>query len=211
MDIPIGEDTINIVQFNIRGLIKNFYNLQTFISTFKPDIVCLQETQVGPDSTLRYRRPIEFRGYNLYRKDCEPGKWGVAILVKEDIPQSLLNIKSSLEQISVKVFYKGKTMSLTSLYLLSFTIKELEILNRQLLHNKIILSDANAHHSLWGDQRICPRGRVLLEFIAANNLVSLNKDEPTFISSTTGNPSSIDVSIISPQLLLDADWFISLD
>ena len=198
----------SIVQFNIRGLIKNYYNLLTYITTFKPDIVCLQETQIGPNSRLKYNKPIEFRGYNMYRKDCEPGKWGVAILVKEDIPQNLINIRSSLEQVSVKVFYKGKTLSVTSFYLppqIRFTINELEILNRHLLHNKIILTDANAHHSLWGDPRICPRGRVLVEFIAANNLVTLNKDEPTYISPTTGNPSFIDVSIISPKLVLDAD------
>ena len=124
-----GPAHISIIHFNIRGLIKNFYNLLTFISTFKPDIICLQETQLGPNSTLQNKRKIEFRGYNLYRKDTSPGKWGVAILVKEDIPQSLLRITSSLEQISVKIFYKGKEMSITSLYLppqIDFTLNELE-------------------------------------------------------------------------------------
>lgn len=51
----------------------------------------------------------------------------------------------------------------------------------------------------------------MVDFIAANNLVSLNKDEPTYISSTTGNPSSIDISIVSPNLVMNAEWFPNSD
>ena len=53
-------NNINFVHINIRGLIKNFYNLQSFISAFRPDVICLQETQLGPNSTLKYNKPIEF-------------------------------------------------------------------------------------------------------------------------------------------------------
>ena len=93
-----------------------------------------------------YNRLIEFKNYKLYRKDCEPGKWGVAILVKEDIPHSLRNIRSNLEQISVKIFYRGKNISVTSLYLppsTMFNVNELDLLNSQLLYNKLILGDMN--------------------------------------------------------------------
>ena len=86
-----------------------------------------------------------------------------------------------------------------------FHVNELEILNNRLLRNKIILADANSHHTLWGDRRNCPRGRKIVDFISNDNLVCLNK-EPTYIAPKTGKCSSIDVSLVSPQLSLDAEW-----
>ena len=198
---PLGVNKVNFVQFNIRGLIKNFYRLTDFLSLYRPDVVCLQETMLGPASTLDNKKPIEFKKYNIYRKDCVAGKWGVAILIHKDIPHSLMNIRSALEQITVKLMFKGKQISVTSLYLpnpIKFTLNELEILNNQLLRNKLILADANSHHTLWGDRRNCPKGRILVDFISYNNLVCLNKNEPTFIAHN-GRPSSIDVSLASPN------------
>ena len=156
---------------------------------------------LGPNSTLKYNLPIEFRDYKLYRKDCQPGKWGVAILVKEDIPHSIINIKSNLEQISIKMLFRGKEISLTSLYLpngIPINKNELEILYNQLSNNKMILGDMNAHHSLWGDKRSCPRGRKLVEFVSSKDLVVLNDGNPTFFSHV-GRPSAIDISIVSPN------------
>ncbi|CAL4222396.1 unnamed protein product, partial [Meganyctiphanes norvegica] len=104
-------------------------------------------------------------------------------------------------------------MSVTSLYLpptLPFAVKDLEVLNRQLLNNKLILADGNSHHSAWGALRTCPRGRKLLEFTNIAGLSILNRDEPTFLSSS-GWPSFIDVSLASPRLALDAEWFTHSD
>lgn len=50
----------------------------------------------------------------------------------------------------------------------------------------------------------------MLSFISSNNLVTLNQDEPTLISPS-GSFSSIDVSIISPQLSMEMEWFIHSD
>ena len=209
----IEHQKYNFVHHNIRGLIANYYNLQTLISIHKPDIICLQETQLGPNSTLKKSKPITFPDYKIYRKDCSPGKWGIAILVKQNIPQWEMKIRSKLEQVSVKVFYRGKEMSVTSLYLppgLRFKDRDLEILNRQLLHHKIILTDTNAHHTLWGGTRICPRGRQILEFTNNNNLNILNRKEPTRISPR-GRPTSIDLSILSPDLTIEAEWTVHTD
>lgn len=162
---------------------------------------------LGPNSTLSHNRPIEYNGYKMYRKDCQPGKWGVAIIVKEDIPHSEMNIRSALEQVTIH--YQGKDISITSLYLppsMGFDIIDLERLNRQLLNNKMILGDLNSHHTLWGDKRICPRGRRVLKFVSNNNLVILNKEDYTCISAT-GWTSSIDISIVSPQLTMDTEWY----
>ena len=95
-------------------------------------IICLKETQLGRNTTLNHKKPIEFPNYKIYRKDCQPSKCGVAILVKQNIPQWYMNINSKLEQVSVKIFYRGKEMSVTSLYLtpgIKFKIKELENYN----------------------------------------------------------------------------------
>ena len=156
---------------------------------------------------------MTFPDYEIYRKYGQPGKWGVAILVKQNIPHWYMDINSKLEQVSVKIFYKGKEISVTSLYLtpgIKIKIKDLEILNRQLLNNKIIMTDSNAHHSLWGDDRIDTRGRIMSKFINRNDLILLNTGDPTFITPT-GTPKAIDLTLISPGLAMDAEWFVHTD
>jgi hypothetical protein len=41
--------------------------------------------------------------------------------------------------------------------------------------------DANAHHIIWGSSDTNPRGENLIDYLAGNNLVIINKGkEPTF-------------------------------
>ena len=68
----------------------------------------------------------------------------------------------------------------------------------------------NAHHTLWGGTRTDSRGRKLLEFTNNNNLNILNTKEPTRVSPK-GKPSAIDLSIVSPELTMDADWSVHPD
>ena len=203
----------NFCQFNIRGLRGNYEKLDAFLKMYKPEVMCLQETKLSPNATIGNNRPIEFKNYKIYRKDSPGDKWGVAILVHTDIPQSLLNINSNLEQISVKIKFRNKDISVTSLYLpnrIPIEKEQLEDLNKQLLNHKIILTDSNAHHTLWGSPRDDARGRTIVEFTTDNNLIILNRDEPTFISAN-GVPSHIDLTIVSPHLVLDSEWHTHSD
>ena len=52
----------------------NYNNSKTFISTFNPYVICLQETQLGPNTVLNNGQPIAFKNYNMYREDHRPGK-----------------------------------------------------------------------------------------------------------------------------------------
>ena len=119
-----------------------------------------------------------------------------------------MDIRSTLQQITIKMHYMGRETSVTSLYLppsVKINLNDLYLLNRSLLNHKMILGDYNAHHTLWGDKKICPRGRKILKFVESSNLVVLNKDDPTCISPK-GIPTCIDVSLVSPHLSLEAEW-----
>ena len=50
----------------------------------------------------------------------------------------------------------------------------------------------------------------MVEFTSENNLIILNGDQPTFISAH-GVPSHIDLSLVSPQLVLDSEWHTHSD
>ena len=66
------DKNISFAHFNVRGLIGNYYLLQQFISTYKPDVVALQETMLGPNSKLKNKLNIQYKNYKMYRKDTSP-------------------------------------------------------------------------------------------------------------------------------------------
>jgi hypothetical protein len=78
------------------------------------------------------------------------------------------------------------------------------------INNSYIISiDSNAHSEVWFDRRNDERGDHLLNFISQNNMVLLNNNEsePTF-DSDRGH-SSIDLTLISFNLINSAtDWQI---
>ena len=68
----------------------------------------------------------------------------------------------------------------------------------------LLLGDLNAHHQLWGNDGNSPRGRALESIFDDLELICLNDGSFTFISSSNGARSAIDLVVSSPQLVT---WF----
>ena len=82
--------TNSVIQWNCCGLSPNFDELSLLIVKYNPLAVCLQET------FLKDTDNITVRGFNLYHQCQETenrASGGVSILVNENIPQSIVNIK----------------------------------------------------------------------------------------------------------------------
>ena len=74
-----------------------------------------------------------------------------------------------------------------------------------------LLSDFNAHNSLWGSSQTFQRGALLEQLLLGNNLVLLNTGEPTHICIAIGSTSSIDLALCSWSVALHLDWTVLSD
>ena len=81
-------------------------------------------------------------------------------------------------------------------------IKDLEHLLSQINEPVMILGDFNARNPLWGSDQQTPKGRVIETFIGQNDLCLYNDGSHTFLHSSNGTYSAIDLSFTSPALFL---------
>ena len=89
----------NIIQWNIHSIQANREEPQILLSDFSPEVVCLQETQMKPNSN------VIFKNYCIYH---HPGTekngtfyGGAAILINNSIAHKAIDISSSLQVIAV--------------------------------------------------------------------------------------------------------------
>ena len=65
----------------------------------------------------------------------------------------------------------------------------------------LIGMDANSHHVVWGSSNVNTRGEALLEFIAAKDLVILNRgNDPTFVNSIRREVIDITISTVEVSI-----------
>ena len=69
----------------------------------------------------------------------------------------------------------------------------------------------NAHQPAWEDSDSCDHGELLLEGIDASDVAFLNKNEPSYISSSYGRCSSIDLTLVDWQNALLYNWSVCKD
>ena len=102
----------NIIQWNCRGLHANRSDLELLDQKYNPAVICLQETKSA--------RSLSFKGHVEYFK---PGTLdamgraygGVAIYVKDGLPQSNIQLQTNLQAIAIKVTL-DTTFTICSLY-----------------------------------------------------------------------------------------------
>src|ERR1700733_7830354 len=79
----------NVMQWNARGIRTNLNELKNFLinTKHKPDIICIEETDLKEKHNLRIEGFLTLRQDNL---TCQVG--GLAILVREGINHTLLHM-----------------------------------------------------------------------------------------------------------------------
>ena len=172
------------LQWNCRGYHSNKHELDLFISKLSPSAICLQETFM-PHS-------IGLRGYVTYEvpatvdQDNRP-HGGIALLVKDSIPQSTVTINTNLQAVAARITL-DKTITVCSIYLSPsqpIDLNELNNLYNQLPAPAIILEDFKAHSILWGNDKTNQKGEQIEKFLTDNNLCLWNDDSPTHLQGGT--------------------------
>ena len=197
-----------IISWNCQGINAKKLNLQNIILETQPDIICLQEVQINPNDILP-----NFKGYQSYF-NCKPtvtrAHGGTGLLIKPDIPQSAINITSGLQVTSVKVTIEH-TISICSIYISEADWRstnpiEIKNLIQNIPHPKIVTGDWNARNRLWHSDSNCYKGETLEKIFDELNMVVIDENSPTHISTAHNSCSHIDVTIVSPSLKIKTTW-----
>ncbi len=204
--------TTNLLQWNCRGLEANRAELELLVQKYDASVICLQETKYKTNNA-------SLKGYCPHQRigtidDEGRAHGGVLIIVRNDIPQSEINLNTNLQAVAVKVSLHT-TIAICSLYLppsANVDPTELNNLLFQLPKPCLLLGDLNAHNHLWSNRpETDARGRLVEDLITRHNMCLWNDDSPTYLHPATGSLTSIDLSICSPTLFLDYTWNVEED
>ena len=80
--------------------------------------------------------------------------------------------------------------------------------NFQLL---VISGDFNGHSVTWGCDKNNSRGDRIDDFITDNNVCLLNDGSYTSLHPVTGTFTTIDLSLCSPDILMEIDFMVESD
>ena len=201
----------SIIQWNCRGIFPNAENLKVLTHDHNAGVICLQETKLG----YRNFNPGFNYSFFSYNPPGVPAHGGVAIMVNKGLEHSVVDIKTDLQAVAVKVRL-GKLMTVCSIYLPpedSFSLDPAEFQNliNQLPTPFLVLGDFNAHNPRWGGDRLSPRGRIIETFVNQNNVLLFNDGSFTYHKINSNSYSAIDLSMCSSNLFLDFTWSVDQD
>ena len=198
----------SILHWNVRGLISKCHEFKHTLSRFRPLIASIQETHFHDKDQYNFYVP----GYSLLTNNINSlhRSGGVALYIADSLIHRKISIDTDLNAVVAEVILNNKPILVASVYIppdrSSFDSESLRSFLEQSMRNGplLLLGDLNAHHQLWGNDGNSPRGRALESIFDDLELICLNDGSFTFISSSNGARSAIDLVVSSPQLVT---WF----
>lgn len=198
------------LQWNCNGFKSHFNDLKILTRELNPFCIALQETNLlGHENRT-------LKNFKIFRKDGpDPnhGYHGVLLAIHESIYSEPITLNTNLQAVAAKIHHHF-AFSICNLYLPQDPSIEvhhlLEILN-QLPRPVLFVGDLNGHNPLWGSKDLNSRGKKIENFIELSDLLLLNTTQPTYLSSTYGTFSSLDLSLCSSALYNNLDWNVLPD
>ena len=92
--------TPSVLQWSLLGFCNNLDNLKLLTSRCSPSVILLQETNFKPNEFLQLNR------FNIIRKNRlydHRASGGVAILIKENIQFTTIDLNTDLQAIAIKI------------------------------------------------------------------------------------------------------------
>ena len=130
---------------------------------------------------------------------------GSSIAIKNMLSQSNKNVKNK----SSSSCYSSFSSHHYSLRYLHFSqSRELTELIKQLPSPFMIMEDFNAHNPLWGSDKVTNKGKTVEDALSNHTLSTLTDGSNTYLHSSNGSYSSIDLTIVYPSLLIYLHWSI---
>lgn len=178
---------LKISFWNANGLQAKINEYRLYLSSERIDIAIINETKLKPAVN------IKINGYVIHRKDRLHNRGGgVAILVKKNIPHSLIPSKLiEIENVSIKLMDDTIITGVYNPPTHKITNNELDEL---FIYNKVLLmGDLNARHATWFNRRNNRNGCTVYDFALSNNTAVLAPDTPTHFPLNNMSPTTIDI------------------
>jgi ribonuclease HI len=166
-------------------------------------IMALSETWLRQEKTFR------IEGFTCLRDDRPAGYGGAALLIRDNLPFSIIPIKPPLcpfEIVGARIF----NTTFLSIYISpSITQESITYLKKVLETSPkplVLLADLNMHHPLWGCHNTDAPGRRMVEYLNDFDLCVLNDGSPTRIPVPNQQISIPDLSITSSDVASVFCW-----
>jgi hypothetical protein len=203
----------NITFWNGRGLNNKKETLEDYIFNHNIDICGISENKYSPNKSQTFKK------YNLFHKSNMTGNGGVAILAKRGIKYKINNLQlppNYPDTIAIEfTIHPSRKITVITIYSnpnenLTQQIME-DIINKVIIgsgsaNNIIIGGDLIAHHHIWGSKNITGKGREIANFLSNYGFVLLNDGSVTRLGTQGQQHTSIDLTLISPNLAISAEW-----
>ena len=170
----------NVIHVNIRGLSQSKTELDMLINERQPHVITLNETHLLPTDKLSYQN------YNVIRKDRrDRRRGGAAILYHKHLPITEVELPKQFQKLDaliVKIHIPNWPLHVSTLYNppnKPLPVELIKYLSK--FHKSILLSDANAHHPILGDNPSISnrQGRELADLLQQSNFIQVTLPGPT--------------------------------
>ena len=198
----------DILQWNLRGLRPQFPELKLIINNLHPSVLCLQETKLPAD-----KANFSVKGYSCFHHINTGNQiacGGSSIFVKNSLFHRQIPLTTDIQSVAVRVTF-SKIITICSVYIppnSNPSLNKFLDLIDQLPKPFLLVGDFNAHSPLWGNTHTDPRGKVIEDLLSKTNVCLLNDNSPTYLNSFSLNPSSLDLSLCSPEIFSDLAWSV---
>lgn len=103
-----------IIQWNVRGLLRNLDDIQELLHEHNAKVLCVQETHLRPQHTNFLRQYITFR---KDRDGATASSGGVTVIVHKSIACQHLHLQTELKAVAVRAVLLNKLITICSLYI----------------------------------------------------------------------------------------------
>ncbi|XP_077257951.1 uncharacterized protein LOC143895046 [Temnothorax americanus] len=191
--------SFRVLYWNCREAVRRKPDIENLCQSY--DIIFLSETLLKPHHLF------SIFGFKVTRNDSDVGRQGIALLIRNNITFSFINLANilrgddSVEAIGIKIFVCGTSAAIFGIYkhpgnCPQDTWQKIFNLANTFPHS-LLFGDLNAHHPYWGAPAPNSAGKVIMDLLDRFPFTFLNPITPTFISPPGITPSLIDLAIAS--------------
>lgn len=181
---------LTISTWNANGIRNKLGELSNFLAKQKIDIMLINEIKIKETDQLKIRH------YTTIKKCRHNAAGGVAILIRQNIPHSIIrpDYTTAIEYVGITLENK---VTIIAVYNNPRTyIEESDIEHLTKIGDKVLLiGDLNARHRAWNCQAANINGKAVHKYTQKTNYIILHTQEPTHYPPNGSTPSIIDIAL----------------